>query len=858
MSILQRFERRTRNFRLTLLLSLFVAFFVMSNLSQGQPGSEPEKGPETEPIKEQPQAPPSSEPKEQPASIEGDQLGGELKTLKRNTEALLLGLGGHISESTSAEDTELEEALLALSNAQGKNALHERLKDPEKAGTYIHKLRRRSFIPLKSLLFVGKPKVSKESLEKKAKGTEEEASQLIKEELIGIITIQDGRSRVVKITGVKADNEWKVQDIRRPDSTELGANGMVTQIIQDAKASRFSLIWNNSSPLLKEGRSLEQLTEDLKSLEILDAKGFKWNDSSEIEGGYRINGSAELEDGRNIPFFAAFLETEKGLALLSIQETTGFIDRIKSGRADTLDISLLIVAIALILGFIYILFSYGKGLKGCPRELYLLFFTKVMEYSAYGAAQLAFMFYLREDIGLSDIVAGSYYSGWSVGLTMLTMGVGAICDAIGIKRTLLVGCFSLLFSRIVMPFSNELWVTTLFGFIPLAFGIAITGPVLSVGIKRFTTIEGAALGFGLFYTLMNVGWAVGAWLFDFVRVTMGDQGEVSFLGDTLSTYQVLLGVGFFITLPNLLAILWMRRGVEMTEDGVNIPNLEKKVSDKSAFQSLIDGTKDGIKSTIKIFGENFAQRAFWVFILLISVTVFARLTFFHFHITWPSYGIRYFGQGSLIGNIFGVLNPVMIVFLVPVIAYFTRKIRSYWMLLVGTIISVSSIFFVVITPDNFNWMIDSWFGSIVFERWLEVPDGFRDPYYLSMVLFVSTFTFGEAIWSPRLMQFTAEIAPPGREGSYISLAYLPYFGAKFVAGPMAGLLLAHYTPEFGVDGIYHNYPDHQMIWWWVGGSALLTPIGLVALRRLYKAAEDRAEQAAKEKTKELSSAEAEA
>jgi POT family proton-dependent oligopeptide transporter len=246
------------------------------------------------------------------------------------------------------------------------------------------------------------------------------------------------------------------------------------------------------------------------------------------------------------------------------------------------------------------------------------------------------------------------------------------------------------------------------------------------------------------------------------------------------------------------------------------------------------------KDTVRIFAGNFAQRAFWLFILLIGITVFARLTFFHFHITWPSYGSRYFGQGSLIGNIFGVLNPVAIVFLVPVIAYLTRKVSSYWMLLIGTVISVGSIFFVVVPIDTFAWMETTWLGTVIYDRWLEVPVGFRDPYYLSMVLFVSVFTLGEAIWSPRLMQFTAEVAPPGREGSYVALAYLPYFGAKFIAGPMAGILLTAYSPEFGIDGVYMNYPDHQMIWWWVGGTAALTPIGLVLLRGLYREAEERA------------------
>ncbi len=100
--------------------------------------------------------------------------------------------------------------------------------------------------------------------------------------------------------------------------------------------------------------------------------------------------------------------------------------------------------------------------------------------------------------------------------------------------------------------------------------------------------------------------------------------------------------------------------------------------------------------------------------------------------------------------------------------------------------------------------------------------------------------------STGLPLLTIEVAPPGREGSHVALSYLPYFGAKFIAGPMAGILLSSYAPEFGIGGTYMNYPDHQMIWWWVGGSAALTPIGLVALRRLYREAEERARKVAAE------------
>jgi hypothetical protein len=59
-----------------------------------------------------------------------------------------------------------------------------------------------------------------------------------------------------------------------------------------------------------------------------------------------------------------------------------------------------------------------------------------------------------------------------------------------------------------------------------------------------------------------------------------------------------------------------------------------------------------------------------------------------------------------------------------------------------------------------------------------------------------------------------------------------------------------YTPEFGIDGEYMNFPAHQMIWVWIAATAALTPVGLVLLRKLYKGAEDRALAAAKQAGKD--------
>ncbi len=510
------------------------------------------------------------------------------------------------------------------------------------------------------------------------------------------------------------------------------------------------------------------------------------------------------------------------------------------------------------IAFIYIIWNYAKGLKGSPREIYLLFFTKVTEYSAYGAINVSFVLYLSKDMGLSDVAAGTFMGVYSVFLSLLVMVVGPFCDTLGIKKTLLVGAFTLLFSRLVMPFMPILPLAVIFGFFPMAFGIAITGPVLSVGVKRFTTKETAALGFGLFYTLMNVGWAIGGRIFDGMRSALGEHTLYN-VGDALgislpfnielSTYQLIILLGFAINVPDLIAILLFRDGVDLLEDGTLSIKPRHVVSKGSSFfKMLINTATDTAIKTWKTLANVFKEKSFWIFIGMLFLVVFTRLIFEHFHYTFPKYGIRLLGEGARVGTIYGVLNPSLIIFLVPLFSVFTRKMSSFKAILIGVTISATSVFIAVLPIESFGWLTDTWVGELVFDRWLEVQEAAQTPLYFSLMAFVIVFTIGEAFWSPRLMQFAAQVAPKGKEASYISLAVLPTFVGKLMAGPLSGWLVSTYTPLIpeleGKPGILAageigaKYAHHYMVWVFVGSIALITPIGLVIFRKTFKNVED--------------------
>ena len=491
--------------------------------------------------------------------------------------------------------------------------------------------------------------------------------------------------------------------------------------------------------------------------------------------------------------------------------------------------SLYLLSATLIFGFLFILWNYAKGLKDSPREIWILFSAKLLEYAAYGASNMAFVLYLSKDCGLDDIAAGSYIGTWSTLMTCISILVGSVVDAIGVKRTLLIGMGVMLLGRLVMPFTNDLILVSLFAFIPVAIGNAILVPVLSVGIKKYTTSESTALGFGLFYTLMNVGFALGGYIFDKVREIFGEHTiqMIPVAGIEISTYQIIFLVSFIITIPSMLLILAMRDGVSLSESGL-ISVSQRETNDLNFIKSLFQEIKKSSVDTVSIMKTVFLEKSFWTYLFMLGILVFVKLVFYHFNYTFPKYGIRILGDGIKVGSIYGILNPVMIIFLVPIIAHFTRHIKSYYMLIVGTVVSSISIFIAAIPGFFFEPLVKTWIGNLILVDWLELIPERQNPIILGLVLFIVIFSIGEAIWSPRLMQFSAEIAPIGKEGTYISLSYLPYFLAKMIAGPMSGWLIATYTPE-GTK----FYPNHYMIWIWIGGMTVLSPIGLVVFRRLF-------------------------
>src|SRR5512141_2509112 len=70
-------------------------------------------------------------------------------------------------------------------------------------------------------------------------------------------------------------------------------------------------------------------------------------------------------------------------------------------------------------------------LRGATRELWIVFAVKLLGIVAYSVMNTTFVLWLSHDLGYDDAHAGYWVGLWSTLMTLFTVLVGSLTDAIG-------------------------------------------------------------------------------------------------------------------------------------------------------------------------------------------------------------------------------------------------------------------------------------------------------------------------------------------------------------------------------------------------------------------------------------------
>lgn len=477
--------------------------------------------------------------------------------------------------------------------------------------------------------------------------------------------------------------------------------------------------------------------------------------------------------------------------------------------------------------------SSFTALAGAPRELWLVFALKLFAVAAYGILNSTLVLWLSADFGYSDQQAAGLVLAWSLSMTVGTVLVGSLADALGLRRTFLAGVVLCIAARAVMVFATTPAVVVGAGLLPLAIGEALGTPVLVAAVRRYSSTTQRSLAFSVFYAMMNVGFLVAGFTFDWVRESVGGTGKLvlPLVGVELSTWRTLLFASLGVELLLLPLALLLRDGTETGDDGVVEPRGGQPARPRPllGFAGSIAATvRTSAADTAKLFAGLVRQPGFWRLIGFLLMIAFLKLIFMQMYYVYPKFGIRELGANAPVGRLWAI-NSMLVIVLVPLVGALTRKYSAYSMVIVGGIVSAASVFVMALPTAWFQGVAEGWFGSLVAHSYLGL-EGAVHPYYAMIALFVVGLSIGEAFYSPRVYEYAAAIAPKGQETSYAALSYIPFLLAKLMIGAFSGLLLERYCPAEGPR-------DSATLWLFVAVTASIAPAGLLLLGRYIRVQE---------------------
>jgi len=470
-------------------------------------------------------------------------------------------------------------------------------------------------------------------------------------------------------------------------------------------------------------------------------------------------------------------------------------------------------------------FKEFEVLRDCPRDFWVVQLVNLLDAVAYFAMLTVATLYLSETLGYSDARAAYIWTACMLVYTGVGFAAGFVGDSLGVKTTLHLSVVLLVFSRLAIGLTTVKAVV-IPALIVISVGSAIMTPILISATKRYTTAKSQTAGFNVLYFLMNVGAIGGNAMLDPLR---------HFSWGNRSTF--LLGSGCSI-LCWAAILLFMRKRIAAADrsspQAGSPPPAAKPLAAEAAVTGVGGAAEAAVLDYARAVAEPpppkpekweapwtiafsvFGETAFWRFMLFLVILTGVRLVFEHQSQIYPKYYLRTMGAATPVG-LLNAINPFIICFGVIISTPIVAKYKLFNVMYVGIVCSALSMLFLAIDP-----------------RWFAGPLGLSlsQGYYVIILLQIGLFSVGEVIWSPRLYEYTAAIAPPGREASYMGLSSLPMFLARLAEGPLAAFVLTRYCPPDIPERLatvpYSRSPQFMSLI--LAALALTTPILIVLLR----------------------------
>jgi POT family proton-dependent oligopeptide transporter len=445
------------------------------------------------------------------------------------------------------------------------------------------------------------------------------------------------------------------------------------------------------------------------------------------------------------------------------------------------------------------------------------------------------------------------------GITIAMLFLGFVPDKWGVRRALIWSFVLLIIGRVLIAaaptllhlpagLGSPLHLATMAGILIVVVGYGMYQPAAYAAVRQFTTPRTSGMAYAMLYALMNLGGWIPSFAFllrDGATVTI----PLSWLHDGLKlqvpeVFSTFVGLRLGIT-----GTFWFYVGITvlglvstlvLLTSGTVAKAIAKAKADSVHEQG--EAEKAGEKPVEAAVGTSgrYPPAQMWLLMLGVAVAFYFRvpatavtglpvalglnlvvallvvvlwiglallpasgrflarhpladLKFFFFifalipvqtlftynWLVLPEYISRaYTGWVGEKFEIASNFNPILIFILTPIIAALTLKRSVYNMMIWGTFIMAAPAFLLVLGPS---------------------------PWTLFAYLVI--MTVGEAMWSPRFLQYAAEIAPEGRTGEYMGVAQLPWFLTKVLVPLLySGTMMDRYCPAPQTGRAVHTEP----------------------------------------------------
>ena len=443
-----------------------------------------------------------------------------------------------------------------------------------------------------------------------------------------------------------------------------------------------------------------------------------------------------------------------------------------------------------------------QKLKGFTRAFWTANIVELLERGAYYGVFIVITLYLSRILGFTDVEAALISGVFSGGLYLLPTFTGALADKIGFKSSLVIA-FSLLsvgyFGLGALPtvlesiglvdysdgikFTGLLESSQRWSIVPIMLVIMIGGSfiksVITGTVAKETTESNRALGFSIFYMMVNIGAFSGKTIVKPLRVSMGDMGLVY-----LNYFSAAM------TFIALIMIIFFYKSSKTEGEGKSLNEI---------WAALIKVLTNGRLITLILI-----ITGFW----MVQHQLYA---------TMPKYVLRMAGEGAS-PSWYANVNPLVVVLTVTLVTRLMASKTPLFSMTVGMFIMPLS----ALVMASGNWFSGS-----------EIDLGIisMHPIALMMVLGIVLQGLAESFISPRFLQFFSLQAPKGEEGLYLGFSHLHSFISSIVGFGLSGYLLSKYCPEPKLFETHEAWQaasaNAHYIWYYFAAIALFSAISLI-------------------------------